>query len=240
MAHRVNRTRMSMLAGAREVAPIILGIIPFGLVAGAAVIEAGFTLTEAVGMSLFVNAGASQLAATALFREGAPLVVVIGTALVINTRMLIYAASLAPVLVPHVKSRWGLALLGHPLVDQAYAAVMTSGRYRDVAIVPYYVGSWLILAIVWQISNIIGALAGSFVPAEWSLDFAVPLVFLAMLAPALKHRVDLETALVTGVAAAWLVPVMPMQTGLLLAIVAGMVWGAWRHVEEVAEEGLAG
>ena len=236
----MSRTLRSMLEGAKDVSPIILGIIPFGLVTGAAVIDAGMELGEAIGMSLLVNAGASQLASTALFKDGAPLLIVIGTGLVINARMLIYAASLAPVLVPQVKSRWGLALLGHPLVDQAYAAVMTTGRFKDVAIVPYYVGSWLILAAFWQVSNIVGALAGSFVPASWSLDFAVPLVFLAMLAPVLKHRVDLEAAAVTGVAAAVLVPMLPMQTGLLAAIVAGMIWGAWRHVEEPAEEGLAG
>lgn len=236
----MSRTLRSMLEGAKDVSPIILGIIPFGLVTGAAVIDAGMGLGEAIGMSLLVNAGASQLAATALFKDGAPLLIVIGTGLVINARMLIYAASLAPVLVPQVKSRWGLALLGHPLVDQAYAAVMTTGRFKDVAIVPYYVGSWLILAAFWQVSNVVGALAGSFVPASWSLDFAVPLVFLAMLAPVLKHRVDLEAAAVTGVAAAVLVPMLPMQTGLLAAIVAGMIWSAWRHVEEPAEEGLAG
>ncbi len=229
------RTVRSMLAGAKDVSPIILGIVPFGLVAGAAVVEAGFGLIEAVGMSLLVNAGASQIAATALFAEGAPLWIAIGTALVINARMLIYAASFAPVVVPHT-SRRGRVLLGHPLVDQSYAVTMTRGRFRtDVDVVPYYVGSWLILASLWQVSNIVGALAGSFVPPEWSLDFTVPLVFLAMLVPALKRRTDVEVALVTAFAAALLVPTLPMQTGLLAAIAAGMGWGALRHHEAGAE-----
>ena len=91
-------TKRSMLAGARDVAPILLGIVPFGLVAGAAVIDAGFGLIEAVGMSLLVNAGASQIAATTLFAEGAPLAVVLGTALVVNARMFIYSISIAPAL----------------------------------------------------------------------------------------------------------------------------------------------
>lgn len=222
-----------MLAGARDVAPIILGIIPFGLVTGAAVVDAGYGLAEAVGMSLFVNAGAAQLAATTLAGEGAPLLVVIGTALIINARMLIYSTSLAPVIAPHA-GRWR-ALIGHPLVDQSYAATMTMGRYRnDIAIVPYYVGSWLILASVWQLSNIAGALGGAFVPAEWSLDFAIPLVFLAMLVPTLSTRVDRETAAVSAVAAVLLVPVLPLQTGLLAAILAGMAWGALRDGDKDA------
>lgn len=236
----MSRTTRSMLAGAKDVSPIILGIIPFGLVTGAAVIAAGLGLKEAIGMSLLVNAGASQLAATSLFADGAPLLVVVGTALVINARMFIYSASLAPILVPATKSRMGLVFLGHPLVDQAYAAVMTTGRYKDVDIVPYYVGSWLILASVWQVSNIAGALAGSFVPASWSLDFAIPLVFMAMLIPAIQDKADVETAIVTAVAAALLVPALPMQTGLLAAIILGMSWGALRHNEELPDEGLAG
>lgn len=233
----MSHTTESLLAGARAVAPIIVGIIPFGLVSGAAVAGAGFGLAEAVGMSLLVNAGAAQIAATTLFAEGAPLLVAIGTALVINARMFIYSTSIAPVIVPKTRHPLARLLLGHPLVDQSYAVTMTTGRYRhDVNIVPYYVGSWLVLAFVWQLSNIAGVLGGSFVPPSWSLDFAVPLVFLAMLVPALKHRVDVEAAIATAVAAALLVPALPMQTGLVAAIAIGMVWGAARDPKHSTEE----
>lgn len=219
--------KFSMRAGAKDVVAILLGIVPFGLVAGSAVVHAGFGVREALGQSLLVNAGASQIVATSLFAEGAPLFVVIGTALVVNARMFIYSTSIAPVLSdasPKLRP-----LLGHMLVDQNYATTMTIGRFReDVDVVYYYMGAWLALASVWQLSTIAGALLGSFVPASWSLEFAVPLVFLAMLAPALKGRVEIEVAVVTGVAAAVLVPLLPMQTGLLAAMLAGMLWGAFR------------
>lgn len=228
----MSRRTDSMRAGARDVAPILLGIVPFGLVAGAAVISAGFSLAEAVGMSLFVNAGASQIAATTLFAEHAPLLVVLGTALIVNARMFIYSVSIAPVL----ESASGRLrpLLGHMLVDQNYVSTMTKGTLiPDVDIVAYYVGAWLALASTWQLSTIVGALLGPLIPASWGLDFAVPLVFLAMLAPSLKNRIGVEVAVITGAAAALLVPTMPMQTGLLVAMLAGMGWGAFRHGEEV-------
>jgi 4-azaleucine resistance transporter AzlC len=223
-----------MLAGAREVAPILIGIVPFGLVAGAAVVAAGFGITEAVGMSLLVNAGASQLVATTLFDDNAPLWVALVTALIVNARMFIYSTSIAPVLS---SASWKLRpLLGHMLVDQNYASTMTHGRFReDVDVVPYYVGAWLALASMWQVSTIVGALLGPLVPPSWSLDFAVPLVFLAMLAPALKDRVAMEVALVTGVASAVFVPVLPMQTGLIAALLAGMLYGAWRDRPQEGE-----
>lgn len=222
----MSRTRHSLLAGAKDVAAILIGIAPFGLVAGAAVVQAGFGVAEAVGMSLLVNAGASQIVATTLFGAGAPLWLALGTALVVNARMFIYSTSIAPVLGD--APGWLRPILGHMLVDQNYASTMTKGRFRDdVDVIAYYIGAWLALASVWQTSSLAGALLGPFIPASWGLDFAVPLVFLAMLAPALKDRTAVLVALATGVAAAVLVPVLPMQTGLLAAIVTGMAVGAW-------------
>jgi 4-azaleucine resistance transporter AzlC len=215
-----------MRAGAKDIAPILVGIVPFGLVAGAAVIQAGFGIAEAIGMSLFVNAGASQIVATTLFGSGAPLWLALTTALIVNVRMFIYSTSLAPVLSE--APGWLRPLLGHMLVDQNYATTMTKGRFRtDVDVIPYYVGAWLALASVWQLSSIAGALVGPFIPPSWGLDFAVPLVFLAMLAPALKDSTAVSVCVVTAVASAVLVPLLPMQTGLVVAILVGMLYGAW-------------
>ena len=230
----MSRSKHSIVAGMKDISPILIGIVPFGLVAGAAVVHAGFGMAETLGMSLLVNAGASQIVATTLFGDGAPLWIALATALIVNARMFIYSTSIAPILSD---ASWKLRpLLGHMLVDQNYAATMTRGRFReDVDVIPYYVGCWLALAGVWQVSNIAGALLGPLVPASWGLDFAVPLVFLAMLAPALKDRIAVEVATVTGVAAAVLVPVLPMQSGLVVALVAGMLYGTWRD-RPTAEE----
>lgn len=225
----MSRRRRSAAAGVADIAPILIGIVPFGLVAGAAVIHAGFTVVEAMAMSLLVNAGASQIVATTLFDTGAPLWVALATALIVNARMFIYSTSIAPVFAE--TPAWLRPVLGHMLVDQNYASTMTKGRHRDdIDIVPYYVGAWIALAGVWQLSNLAGALLGPLVPTEWGLDFAVPLVFLAMLAPAVKDRTSVGVALVTGVAAAILVPLLPLQLGLVVALLAGMGYGAWRDV----------
>ena len=135
--------------------------------------------------------------------------------------MFIYSTSIAPVLVRRLSRL--RPLLGHMLVDQNYATTMTRGRFRDdVDVIPYYIG------LPGSRSPASGSsrpsparLLGPFIPASWGLDFAVPLVFLAMLAPALKDRAAVEVAVVTGVAAAVLVPLLPMQTGLIVAMLAG-------------------
>jgi 4-azaleucine resistance transporter AzlC len=224
-----------MSAGAKDVAPILVGIVPFGLVAGAAVIQAGFGIAEAIGMSVFVNAGASQIVATTLFGSGAPLWLALTTALIVNARMFIYSTSIAPVLSE--APGWLRPILGHMLVDQNYATTMTKGRFRaDVDVIPYYMGAWIALASVWQLSSIAGALIGPLIPPSWGLEYAVPLVFLAMLAPALKDSVAVSVCIVTAVASAVLVPLLPLQSGLVVAILVGMLYGAWRDRPAAEEE----
>lgn len=221
------RTR-SITAGVRDVAPILIGVVPFGLVAGALVTAAHLGLAEAVGMSVVVFAGASQIVAVSLYAAGSWSVALL-TALIVNSRMFVYSTSIAPVLgnAPD----WLRPILGYVLVDQNYAATMTQGRHRaDVDVVWYYLGAGFALWTVWQVSSVAGALLGPVIPPQWGLDFAVPLVFLAMLAPALKGPTSIGVAVVTGTAAAILVPVLPFQSGLIAALIAGMAYGAWRDV----------
>lgn len=220
-----DRRRHSFIVGAKGVAPILIGVIPFGLVAGAAVRQIGFGLAEAMGMSVIVFAGASQIAATTIFGSGAPLWVALLTALVINARMFIYGVSIAPHFSEATAKQ--RPFLGYLLVDQNYTSTMMDGRHReDVDVIWYYVGGGAALWTVWQISSIAGALLGPLIPPSWGLEFVVPLVFLAMLAPAIKDRTAVGVALVTGGAGAVLVPLLPMQSGLIVAILLGMVYGA--------------
>ena len=120
---RTPSRRRSFLGGVRAVAPVLVGIVPFGLIAGAAAVRVGLSGLQAVGLSVVVFAGASQLAAIELLGSGARPAVVVATALVINLRMLMYSASIAPYF-RETATRWraGLAYL---LTDQAYALAVT-------------------------------------------------------------------------------------------------------------------
>ena len=97
-AESPSRARHSFMAGVKDMLPILVGVVPFGLVAGAAVIHAGQGLAEAIGMSVIVFAGASQIIATTLFGDHAPLWIALVTALIVNSRMFIYSTSMAPLL----------------------------------------------------------------------------------------------------------------------------------------------
>lgn len=217
------RVEEDLRAGIRDALPFLLGVIPFALVAGIAAVEVGLTPVQAVGMSVVVFAGASQLAALELLGETAPLAVVVGTAVIINLRMLMYSASIAPYFAAvGRRTRLGLAYL---LTDQAYAmSIAEFVRNDERDRVSYYVGVGATLWVVWVLATAVGVFVGAGVPPELELSFAVPLVFLALLVPAMKDRPTTAAAAVAGtvaVAAAGL----PFNLGLLAGALAGIAAG---------------
>jgi 4-azaleucine resistance transporter AzlC len=210
-------------AGVVDAAPLLLGVIPFGLVAGIAAADAGLDLTQAVAMSVVVFAGASQLAALELIGDDAPLAVVVVTAVVINLRMLMYSASLAPYF-RDLSARWR-AGLPYLLTDQAYALSVANFRsehsYDRRA---YYLGVAGTLWVVWQLATVAGVLAGTGVPDAWGLEFAVPLVFLALLVPAMEDG-PASLAAVVGGTVALAGAGLPLNLGLLAGATAGVAAG---------------
>lgn len=213
-------------AGIRAVLPLVPGIVPFGMIAGIAPIEAGLGDAVAVGMSLLIFAGASQLAAVQLLAGGALPAVIILTALVINLRFVMYSASLAPYL-KHLpgRQRWPLAYL---LTDQAYAVSITRFVREDETIVShrhwFYLGAGLTMWLPWQLATIAGVGLGTGVPPSWGLDFAIPLTFMALLVPAVRARPGLAAAVAAGLVAT-LAASLPFNLGLILAAVVGVTTG---------------
>jgi 4-azaleucine resistance transporter AzlC len=203
-------------------APILLGIVPFGLIAGISAVSVGLTPVHGVGMSLMVFAGASQLAALQLVGKDAPFLVIAATALIINARFVMYSASLAPYL-QEVSSRYKV-LASYLLTDQAYAFSINRFVDREEpkrVRLSFYLGSAVILWVTWQAATAVGAFVGTSLPASWSLDFAIPLVFIALLVPAIRDRSDGVAAGVAAVLAVLLVG-LPYNLGLPLAATTGI------------------
>jgi len=209
--------------GVRDVSPLLLGIAPFGVVAGIAAANAGLSALQALGMSVIVFAGAAQLAALELVDQGAPFTIIVVTAVVINLRMLMYSASIAPYFQSFTaRVKGGLAYL---LTDQAYALSISRYRSTDgVDRVAYYLGAGGTLWLVWQITTLVGVFAQAGVPEALGLEFAVPLVFLALLVPAMEDGPTTVAGLVGG-AVAVVAAGLPLNVGLLVGATAGILGG---------------
>ena len=219
--------KTAFLHGARDALPFLLVVGPFALLFGVVGSEAGLNLTEVMGFSVLVIAGASQFAALQVMSENAPTVIVILTALAVNLRMAMYSASLTPYL--GAAPIWKRALAAYLMVDQAYALsqikyemepnLSVSARFA------YYMGTVVPLAPFWYLLSYVGAVAGSQIPPEFALDFALPITFIAMVAPALRTLAHVAAA-VTSVFVALMMAWMPYGTGLLVAALVAMIVGA--------------
>lgn len=219
--------RAAFLRGIVTSLPFLLVVTPFGLVFGVVATTAGMTLFETMAFSVIVIAGAAQFAAVQLIQEGAPLLIVILTALAVNLRMAMYSAALAPHLGS--TSRPMRALLAYSLMDQCFVASMVEYQRRPAASVAekaaFFLGIAAPICPLWYVATWAGVTFGKTIPPEYALDFAVPIAFLATIAPLLRGRANLAAATVSvGVTLAlwW----MPYSTGLLVAAACAMATGA--------------
>ena len=214
----------SVADGVRAIVPVLIGVVPFGLVAGLTAVQTGQGWLGAVVFSLVVYAGAAQLAALDLLGDGTSVLVVVLTALVINSRFILYSASLAPSLAQVPRGR---RLLGsYLLTDQAYAVSLV--RFRSPVDAPgrwrFYLGASTVMWVTWQLSTVLGALVGGAVPSQVPLSFAVPLAFLALLVPTVTDRPTAVAAVVSGVV---VVAAYPLGTAAFpLAAVCGIAAGS--------------
>jgi predicted branched-subunit amino acid permease len=217
-------SRPDFVAGARDMTPPLVGIVPFGLVCGVGAQSAGATTWEAVGMSAVMFSGAAQILAAQLIAAGAPVAVTILTCVVVGLRFLMYSAAMAPHLKP-LPSRWRHTL-AFVLSDQAFAAGIRRFREsRDTRNgASYLLGTGVLLWTAWQISCFAGYWAGNVIPVAWSLDFIVPLCFLALLVPALEDGPTRIAALGAGIAVVAL-DALPMRLSLICAGLIGIVAG---------------
>ncbi|QLG50677.1 AzlC family ABC transporter permease [Natrinema halophilum] len=226
------RLHPDLFAGIRAAMPLVIGIVPFALITGITAISEGLTIAETVGMSAIVFAGASQLAAIDLIGSNASFIIVVGTAVVINIRMVMYSASIAPYLQPFSLRIRGLA--AYLLTDQAYAMSVAEYETNDERHrLWYYVGIAATLWIVWQIGTFVGAVLGASVPDALELNFALPLVFIAVLVPAMKDAGTTAAGVVAGVTALSIATLgvpfnLDLPIAAVIGILSGVVVDAWR------------
>ena len=211
-------------AGFVEMLPACLGLIPFGLVCGVGAAAAGADFLSALGMSAIIFSGAAQILASQLIAAGAPVVVVILTCAVLGLRFLMYSAAMAPVLRT-LSAPWQRAV-SFLLTDQVFAASIRKfdahGDPRGAAL--HFLGGGMALWSTWQVDNVVGYFAGNVIPAAWSLEFTVPLCFIALLAPALRGVLPIIAAVTAGVAVILLAG-LPMRLNLVVAGIFGIVAG---------------
>ena len=216
--------RTAWIAGATSVTPFLFGTIPFGLVTGIATKAAGLSLEASMAMTIMVFAGTAQISAMPLISAGAPVLVIVLTAFIVNLRFMIYSATVAPYF-KDLPLRWKF-LIGYFVTDTGFAMFM-----RKVADRPamaqrhwYFLGGGMMIGLVWSLSALVGIMAGARVPAAWQLEFAATVGILAILAAVIRNKAELSAAII-GDSVALAAMHLPMKLGLVLGALAGIAGG---------------
>lgn len=216
--------RLEFWSGVRDESPILLGVVPFGMIFGALAISSGLSSAAAQAMSSVIFAGSAQFIAAQLLGADASGVVILMVVFVVNLRHALYSASVSP----HVRSLrpgWK-ALLAYLLTDEAYAVTISHYNTKGPAHARhwYFLGAGLTLWASWQASTAVGIFIGAQIPREWPLGFVLPITFIALVVPALRDGASVAAAVIAG-ALGLAATGLPYKTGIIVAAVVGIAAG---------------
>ena len=220
-------TRSAVSVGIREALLIVLGYIPFGLAAGAAMAQTNVSPALSILSSPIIFAGASQLIAIQLLSTGAGIALIVFSVLVINARHLLYSASLEPHMADWSRGqRLGAAFF---LSDPVYALAISRFEREDGAgskgaQLGYYFAAALTCFVGWASLVAIGVSLGAFIPSWVPLELAIPLTFLLLVLPLIKDRAGLVAGAVGGLVA-FAAHALPFGAGLMVGAFAGILAG---------------
>ncbi|MDM0039528.1 AzlC family ABC transporter permease [Variovorax sp. J22G21] len=196
------RNQPTFRQGAREMAPLALGISAWGLMTGVAMVQSGMSVVEAVAMTLLVYAGSSQLAAIPLLVGGAPGWVILATGFCVNLRFVVFSLHLRPYLM-HLP-RWRRLVNGYLTADLSYAlftrrypvpADDAAGRAAQEA---YLAGGCCVTWCSWMGLSLLGVTLANFIPLAWGLGFAGVLSLVGILCSMATSRLRMLAIAIAG------------------------------------------
>jgi branched chain amino acid efflux pump len=221
--------------GVRAITPMVIAVVPFGIAIGAVAAAAHLNVMTGLSGSVLLLGGSAQLTLIQLLDGGSAAIVAILAALLINSRLLIYGAAVAP-WFPTTSVR-GRLLLAVPLIDQLYLTTTTEfhtverderGRRR------FYAGAALHIWLAWIIAQTAGAVLGRGVPKWLDLEAASPIALAGLLAVAVTNRAAMLAAIAAGAVIAATSP-LGLPYLIVVAMLVGIAVG-WTSAPKPAED----
>ena len=189
----------TFIKGILDILPLMIPVVPFGIIYGVIGVEIGFSPMEVFAMSFVIFAGSSQIAFAQLFAAGASPLVMISSVAVINSRHILYGSVLAEYL-GKLRLTWKI-LLSYLMADQAFSvsSAYFKKNVKNKNAHFHMLGSGLTLWSLWQLSTLIGIVLGNIVPAQLGLEFAIPLTFFSLILSELRKLDHIVIILISGI-----------------------------------------
>ena len=219
---RPTRVRAIALEGARDITPMVIGVIPLAIAIGATIGTSTVSATQGMVSAAGILAGAAQLNTIELLDAGAAAPVTIASALIINARLLLYSATIAPWFRDEPLGR--RLLLALPVIDQMHFTCIPRFERGDLdrrGRCAYYAGAAFWLVGAWVATQALAITSAAQAPPSLGLHIAAPLALVGLLARSTVDRHTRVAATVAGLTAVLGVG-LPFHSSVLVAIVAGI------------------
>ena len=209
------------LKGIMDVSPLMIPVVPFGLIFGVLAIDIGFSPLETMGMSLIIFGGASQIVLLQLFSGGASSLVIISSVGAVNSRHLLYGAVVSEHL-SDLKLIWKI-IISYFLIDQAFAIsneYLKKNKQRNKYF--HLVGGGATCWVIWQSTTFLGIVLGEAIPDKLGLSFAVPLTFLALLVNDFRKLINVVVIIISGLVATIGFNYIPFKAYVIVSALIGL------------------
>ncbi len=213
-----NHWRRAMMDGAVHASPLLLAVIPWGVLAGSMAVEAGLDFWQSIAMSAMIFAGAAQLVTLGLLNSGAGYITIVISVFFITSQHLLYGLTMRP----HVQSfttpqRIGIGFL---LTDELFAI---SAAKRQALSFPYLFGVGFSFYLVWVITSLLGILMANMVGdlSRLHLDFSVVATLLAIVVP-LTKKISTVCGVLFSLITAVALSMYSISSAIVIAGVGGM------------------
>ncbi len=219
----MNNRLKTLTKGIADVSPLMIPVVPFGIIFGVIGMELGLSAYMTFGMSVIIFGGASQIVLLQLFSGGASSLVAITSVGAVNSRHLLYGAVFSEYL-SHLKLTWKI-ILSYILIDQAFAVSNTYFKKNKENEFKHYhlLGAGFTCWTIWQISTILGIVLGSVVPEELGLSFTISLTFLALLINDFRKFKNIIVMMVSGIVATIGYNAIPFQAYIIVAALSALL-----------------
>ena len=208
--------------GIIDVSPLMIPVVPFGIIFGVLAIDLGLSPLTTMAMSIIIFGGASQIVFLQLFSAGASSLVILSSVGAVNSRHLLYGAVLSEH-ASDLKMIWKI-VISYFLVDQSFAV---TNKYlkqsSDKDKVFHSFGAGVTCWMIWQTTTLIGIFLGSIIPEELGLSFAVPLTFIALLVDDLRKLINVIVIIISGLVATFGYEIIPFKAYVIVAAVIGLL-----------------
>jgi len=219
----MNNKLKTLTRGIIDVSPLMIPVVPFGIIYGVIGMDLGIGPYMTLGLSIIIFGGASQIVLLQLFSGGASSLVILSSIGAVNSRHILYGAVLSEHL-SDLRLFWKI-ILSYVMTDQAFAVSNNYFKKTNKAKNQHYhlIGSGFTCWTIWQISTVLGIVLGSVVPEELGLSFTISLTFLALLIGDFRKFKNIIVMLVSGLVAIIGYNIVPFKAYIIVAALSALI-----------------